>query len=105
MIYFHGCTESAALIYIKSYQTFFPLTDSVGLLMIRKKKIFLQSPVKKSTDPGDLFNLKDCCLSHLKHRLTGASDQSVLRIFVDEYFYLITCFGSFRYLFGSRYRK
>ena len=58
MIHLHGCTESAALIYIKRYQTLLAFTDPVGLLMIRKKKILLQSPVKKSTDPGDLFYLR-----------------------------------------------
>ena len=49
MIYFHGCTESAALIYIKSYQTLLALTDPVGLLMIRKKKI-LQERQPANTD-------------------------------------------------------
>ena len=100
MIHFHSCTESAALIYIKSYQALLTFTYSVGLLMVWKKKILLQSPVKKSSYSGDLFNLEDCCLSHLEHRLTGSRDQSVLRIFVDEYLDLITYFGSFRYLFG-----
>ena len=102
MIHLHGCTESAALIYIKRYQTLLAFTDPVGLLMIRKKKILLQSPVKKSTNPGNLFYLKDCGLSYLKHRLTGSCDQSVLGILIDEYFDLITCFGSFRYLFGRK---
>ena len=55
MVHLHSSAKSTALINIKSYQALLTLADSVGLLMVWKKKILLQSPVKECTDPCNLF--------------------------------------------------